>query len=49
MRRAAVDFGISLLTNVKVAVLFVEALARNRAGAVKHISEYYHLRNANSM
>eukprot|EP01039_Chlorochromonas_danica_P004255 gene4255-4675_t len=30
MRRACVDYGTSLLTNIKCAVLFVEALARDR-------------------
>ena len=29
MRRAAVDFGCSLLTNIKIAILFVSALHRN--------------------
>jgi len=31
MRRAAVDFGISLLTNIKCAVLFCDALHRNKS------------------
>ena len=31
IRRTAVDFGCSLLTNIKCAILFVEALERNRA------------------
>ena len=30
MRRKAVDFGVSLLTNIKCAILFTEALSRNR-------------------
>lgn len=30
MRRACVDYGTSLLTNIKCAVLFVEALAKDR-------------------
>lgn len=40
MRRAAVDFGCSLLTNIKCAVLFCDALHRNRVLPCKS-SEYY--------
>ncbi|RYY80697.1 hypothetical protein EON63_16580, partial [archaeon] len=40
MRRATVDYGVSLLTNIKCAVLFVEALHRNRALPCKSAEEF---------
>jgi len=40
MRRAAVDFGASLLTNLKCATLFVDALTRNRPLPCKCAEEY---------
>ena len=40
MRRAAVDYGVSLLTNVKCATLFADALARNRTLPYKSVEEY---------
>jgi hypothetical protein len=30
MRRSAVDFGVPLVTNIKCAVMLVEALARHK-------------------
>eukprot|EP00622_Pseudochattonella_farcimen_P005039 FR740574.1.p1 GENE.FR740574.1~~FR740574.1.p1 ORF type:complete len:202 (+),score=40.04 FR740574.1:49-606(+) len=45
IRRTTVDFGISLITNIKVAKLFVEAFAKKKAGnlpmPMKTIQEYY--------
>lgn len=44
MRRAAVDFGVSLITNVKCAVMFAEALDRNHAKIkCRHIGEFYEI------
>ena len=44
MRRAAVDFGISLITNVKCAVMFAEALDRKHDNfPAKSITEFYEL------
>jgi carbamoyl-phosphate synthase/aspartate carbamoyltransferase len=44
MRRAAVDFGASLITNVKCALFFAEAMERGHDRFVaKHIGEYYKL------
>lgn len=40
MRRAAVDFGTSLLTNVKCAALFCEALHRNKPLPCKSSEEF---------
>jgi carbamoyl-phosphate synthase/aspartate carbamoyltransferase len=40
MRRAAVDFGTSLLTNIKCAVLFCDALHRNKALPCRSIEEF---------
>lgn len=40
MRRAAVDFGASLLTNVKCAALFCEALHRNQLLPCKSSEEF---------
>ena len=40
MRRAAVDFGTSLLTNVKCAALFCEALHRNKLLPCKSSEEF---------
>jgi hypothetical protein len=42
MRRLAVDFGTSLLTNVKCAVLFVEALARGEELPCLSSDEFIH-------
>lgn len=50
LRRTTVDFGVALLTNVKVAKLFVESEERHRAAAAagavhppKTIHEYYRM------
>lgn len=40
MRRTAVDFGTSLLTNIKCAVLFCDALSRNKALPCLSAQEY---------
>ena len=40
MRRTAVDFGASLITNIKCAVMFVEALHRNKTLPCKSSEEY---------
>lgn len=40
MRRAAVDFGASLLTNMKCAVLFCDALHRNRPLPCKSAEDF---------
>jgi carbamoyl-phosphate synthase/aspartate carbamoyltransferase len=40
MRRAAVDFGCSLITNMKCAVLFCDALFRNKALPCVSAQEY---------
>jgi carbamoyl-phosphate synthase large subunit len=44
MRRTAVDFGISLITNVKCAILLADSLRRNKTAAITRptcIEEYY--------
>ncbi|KAJ1460559.1 hypothetical protein M885DRAFT_509598 [Pelagophyceae sp. CCMP2097] len=46
VRRAAIDFGVGLITNDKCAVLFTEALQRSFApqegsGIPRHMDEYY--------
>lgn len=42
MRRAAVDFGVSLITNVKCAVMFAEALEKGHDKfPSRHIQEFY--------
>lgn len=42
MRRAAVDFGVSLITNVKCAVFFAEALEKKHDKfPARHIQEFY--------
>lgn len=45
IRRASVDFGASLITNVKCAIELVQCLARgmdnDKAFTPRHISEYY--------
>lgn len=42
MRRAAVDFGVSLITNVKCAVFFAEALDKKHDKfPSRHIQEFY--------
>ena len=40
MRRAAVDYGVSLLTNLQCAKLFADALARDRVLPCKSAEEY---------
>lgn len=40
MRRAAVDFGTSLLTNIKCAVLFCDALHRDKPLPCKSLEEF---------
>ncbi|KAJ0397019.1 hypothetical protein P43SY_003963 [Pythium insidiosum] len=41
IRRAAVDFGVSLINNVKCAVLFAQAIQKVRKLEICNISEYY--------
>jgi len=41
MRRTAVDFGIPLVTNIKCAILLVEALAKHKGISVKNVQDYY--------
>jgi carbamoyl-phosphate synthase/aspartate carbamoyltransferase len=41
IRRAAVDFGVSLLTNIKTSTLFVGALAKKTELKVKTIDQMY--------
>jgi carbamoyl-phosphate synthase small subunit len=42
MRRAAVDFGVSLITNVKCAVMLAEALEKKHDKfPIRHIQEFY--------
>lgn len=41
IRRAAVDFGVSLINNVKCAVLFAQAIQKVRKFEISSISEYY--------
>jgi carbamoyl-phosphate synthase/aspartate carbamoyltransferase len=44
MRRAAVDFGVSLITNMKCAIMFAEALERKHEHfPARHIQEFYEL------
>lgn len=44
MRRAAVDFSVSLITNVKCAIFLAESLIRGHEQfKTKSISEFYHL------
>lgn len=44
MRRAAVDFGVSLITNSKCAIMFAEALERKHDKfPARHIQEFYEL------
>jgi len=44
MRRAAVDFGVSLITNIKCAVYFAEAMDRKYdTFPARHIGEFYDL------
>jgi len=45
MRRAAVDYGTSLLTNIKCAVLFCDALHRNKALPCKSSEEFIGMTN----
>ena len=40
MRRTAVDFGVSLITNIKCAVMFCEALHKKRLLPCKSVEEY---------
>ena len=50
LRRAAVDFGVGLITNVKCATMFVEAIERKAKGQMSseplHIEEFYHTQDA---
>jgi carbamoyl-phosphate synthase/aspartate carbamoyltransferase len=41
IRRAAVDFGVSLINNVKCAVLFAQAIQKVKKLEICDISEYY--------
>lgn len=41
MRRSAVDFGVPLVTNIKCAILLVEALAKHKGIQVKNVQDYY--------
>jgi len=44
MRRSAVDFGVSLITNVKCAIMLAEGLETKMENySVKHIGEFYKL------
>jgi carbamoyl-phosphate synthase small subunit len=44
MRRAAVDFGVSLITNVKCAVMFAEAMEKGHDRiATKNVKDFYEL------
>ena len=44
MRRAAVDFGVSLITNIKCAIMFAEAMERGHDNiSIKHIKDFYEL------
>lgn len=44
MRRAAVDFGVSLITNIKCAIMFAEAMERGHNKIeTKHIKDFYEL------
>jgi len=45
IRRAAVDFGVSLITNVKCATMFAQCLERfdNKKNTPRHIGEFYEL------
>lgn len=40
MRRAAVDFGVSLLTNIKCAILFAEAMHMGRGLECRSAEDY---------
>ncbi|KAF1318605.1 Carbamoyl-phosphate synthase, large subunit, partial [Globisporangium splendens] len=41
IRRAAVDFGVSLINNIKCAVLFAQAIQKVKKLEICNISEYY--------
>ncbi|KAL3665461.1 hypothetical protein V7S43_009499 [Phytophthora oleae] len=41
IRRAAVDFGVSLINNIKCALLFAQAMQKVRKLEICNISEYY--------
>ncbi len=41
MRRSAVDFGVPLVTNIKCAVMLVEALARHKGIKVQSVESFY--------
>jgi carbamoyl-phosphate synthase/aspartate carbamoyltransferase len=44
LRRAAVDFGVSLITNVKCAIMFAEAMEKKHDEfPVRHIKDFYEL------
>ena len=40
MRRAAVDFGCSLITNLKCAQIFTDALYRNKTLPIRSVEDY---------
>ena len=40
MRRTAVDFGVSLITNIKCAVMFCEALHKKRVLPCKSVEDF---------
>ncbi len=48
MTRRAADFGISLITNINCAKLFVEALVRHteKPGQIRSWDEYLHMTSA---
>lgn len=44
MRRASVDFGTSLIVNIKCAIMFAEALEKKHENVtIKHIKDFYDL------
>jgi len=44
MRRSAVDFGVSLITNIKCAIMFAEALEKkHETFPIRHIKDFYEL------
>jgi len=49
MRRAAVDFGASLITNIKCAVMLAEALAEPQTGEIQHIGEFHSMKAMQGM
>ena len=43
MRRSAVDFGVPLLTNIKCAILLIEALAKHKAIKCRSVEQFYRI------